>query len=151
MKGVLRKPTPDDIEFISKNARQADIDEVKAGSGRTIKEAIMLANDVWNDSVVWAVKNKPVCIMGVNEDNEGNGIVWFIATDEFEKNRFYFARHCKKCAEALMSKYKLLYNYVHADHQKAIRWLKWLGFEFSEPLTLGVNKETFYRFEIKNV
>ena len=42
--------------------------------------------------------------------------------------------------------FPFMFNYVDARHTDAIRWLKWLGFEFDEAAPYGPFDLPFYRF-----
>jgi hypothetical protein len=45
--------------------------------------------------------------------------------------------------DELLELWPVLTNYCHAENTLALRWLKHLGFEISEPEKVGVNGEMF--------
>src|SRR6056300_1648014 len=116
---IIRKPTNEDIKYFDKNARQADKDEVFLFSGRTIGEVLSETPGVTQNAFIWEVEGKPVSIYGVSSWEEGNDVIWLLATDEFEKYKSTFRTDCKKVFQELIKDYKYLYNFVYAKHEKA--------------------------------
>ena len=146
---IIRKPLLSDIDYFDKNARQSDKDEIFLFSGRTIAETLNDTPGLYENSDVWVVEDKIVAIFGVSEF-DGKNIIWMIATDHFDKYSNIFRNGCKEVFEKMIKGRDYLYNFVHFKHKKAIKWLKWLGAEFSEPLPIGLNGELFCNFEIRN-
>lgn len=146
---IIRKPNKEDIKYFDKNARQSDKDEVFLFSGKTIGEVLNDTPNLEKDADVWVVEGKITAIFGVTEWGKDN-IIWMIATDEFEKHTRTFKDGCKEVFSKMIEGHDYLYNYVHAKHKRAIKWLKWLGAEILEPKPIGLNGELFCKFEIKN-
>lgn len=151
MKGIIRKAEKTDIDYISENAREADVKEAFLMSGKHLKDIFSEAGDIHDNSFVWEVDGKLICIYGVNPIDKKIGVIWLIATDDFEKYSVTFGRECKDVFKNLINGYDYLFNYVHNDHKKALQWLKWLGCKVCEPEPIGINKELFCKFEVRNV
>ena len=148
---ILRRPTLLDVLYLAENARQADKDEVLAFSGRTLLETLNDTPGLYINSNVWEVGGEVICLFGVTPSDDGNNILWFLATDEFDKYKRPVSVSCKRIFDEVVKGYDYLFNYVHADHKKAIRWIKWLACEVSDPEPIGINGEMFCKFEVKNV
>lgn len=147
---IIRKPEKGDIEYFDKNARQSDKDEVFLFSGRTIGEVLSDTPNLEKDADVWVVDGKITAIFGVTKWEEGNSVIWMLATDEFDKYTQIFRNGCKEVFGKMIEGHDYLYNYVRAKHIRAIKWLKWLGAEILEPQPVGLGGELFCKFEIKN-
>lgn len=149
VKYIIRKPNEEDVKYFDKHARQADKDEVFLFSGKTIGETLEDIPGITQNTHVWEVEGKPVAIFGVSSW-EDNDVIWLLATDDFEEYKGTFRTDCKKVFEELIKDYNYLYNYVHAEHKKAIRWLKWLRADILEPQPIGLGGALFCKFEFKN-
>ena len=59
-----------------------------------------------------------------------------------------YTKRTKKWANYFLSDYKFVYNFVPKDNKVTIKWLKWLGFEFSdkEIVVRGVKVLYFYKY-----
>ena len=119
-------PKTDYEEVINLQLRQSDIDEIRASSGLTPKEALIISLSVvpTGDLFVVIHDNKIEGVFGV----ETNGVVWFLATDKFKEFAYSFAKESKKWVQVMLEKYSFLHNYVSIHHQESIQWLEWLGF-----------------------
>ena len=53
-----------------------------------------------------------------------------------------------KVIEAMLDICPRISNHVHADNASSVRWLRRLGFTFSEAMPIGVNGEMFYEFHM---
>ena len=151
MEVILRRPTLLDVMQIARNAREADKKEAFLFSGKTLLENLNNTPGLYSNSQVWEVDGKVVCLFGVTPFEDGNNVLWFLATDEFDNHRKTISKVGKKIFDEVVKDYDYLFNYVHADHTKALRWIKWLGCEVREPEPLGINGEMFCKFEVRNV
>lgn len=148
---IVRKPTQDDVEYLIDHVRPEDIEEVDAFDGSTVEQSLREIPDLLENSEVWEVDGKIVAMFGVTpvKEYEGVGVIWMLATSEFEKYSKMFAVRCKKVVENMIDGYEFVYNYVHSKNEKSIEWLQWLGFKTYEPLRMGPKGEYFTRFEMK--
>lgn len=151
MKSVIRRPTLLDTFFLAKNARKADIEESSMLSGREMLDVFNQAHNLYLNSWVWEINGKLACMYGISPYDEKSGVIWFIATDEFDKHKMKVSRGCREVYEQLIDGYEYLFNYVHVRHKKALRWLKWLGVDILDAEPIGKNGEMFCKFEVKNV
>lgn len=151
---VVRKPDIFDVEYLIDHIRPEDQEEVDALDGSTVEQALEETPDLLGNSFVWEVDGKVVCMFGVTpcEDHEGVGIIWLLATSEFDKYTKMFAIRCKRVFEEVIKDYEYLFNYVYSENKKSIKWIEWLGFTVHDPEPLGREGAAFHRFDmIRNV
>ena len=151
MTGIFRKPTPDDINFLIENIREMDAKEIFYMSGGTVAQCLNDTVGILDNSTVWEVEGKVVCIFGTTPCyEEDHYIVWLLATNYFDEYKNIFKRICKKAFKETVKGKKHVYNYVYYGHTKAIEWIKWLGCKVYEPVPIGINNEMFCKFEVIN-
>lgn len=151
MVGTIRRPNLLDTLYLSQHARNEDKEESFLLSGKDMMQVFNEAERLYLNSWVWEVDGKLVCMYGVTPYGDGEGVIWFIATDEFDKHKNVFGRGCKEVYNKMIEGYDYLFNYVQESHKKAIRWLEWLGAEILKPEPIGINGEMFCKFEVRNV
>lgn len=92
-----------------------------------------------------------LCILGVHPHtlNEHIGIPWMLASEEAFTSHIRFLKQSKPVLKVLTMGYQQLLNLVHKDNDKAIHWLRWLGFEFDkDELINGQIPEGFRLFSM---
>lgn len=140
----FRNTTIQDVEYVAKHMRMADVKEVMA-LGRTphqsleegLTRSLMCVSACENDV--------PFIIYGMVPDSltGDSAIIWALGTTVRPAKAFI--EYAPKIIDQMHSMYPLLYNYVHCDNIISIRWLKRLGFEFEKPI------HDFMRFSKKCV
>lgn len=118
-------------EQLIRTMREYDRREI-AMLGKT--PAFGLRHSVDNSSKVFCYcEDDTVLIMiGVCPAMGDIGVIWMISTEEtFSRKRMQFLKESRTVLMELAEGFSTLYNIIHKDNHKAIRWLKWLGFEFS--------------------
>jgi len=138
---VIKQAQQADIDYVCANMRQADRAEIWASHRRT-PEAVAVACKDANPYVV-TVNGVPCIIFGCSGPAE-TGTPWLLATDLIQTIGVRFIRGSRPIVDQWLAKYLVLENFVHADNELSIKWLKWLNFEFKE--TVIVNNEPFIRF-----
>ena len=151
MRAVLIKPLEDgDIEKMKQTIRDIDRLEVKAMLGENLDNALHITAQISFRAKAGYYEDALVAIWGIGSrtplSREGNP--WLLATTEMDRPevRKAFLKHCREEFDALVDGYHYCWNYVHARNRTAIRWLKWLGFEFMNDETL-VDGEPFRFFK----
>ena len=151
MTGIFRKPTIFDVDYLANNAREMDVREVFYMSGGNISQGLNSTPGLYENSLVWEVDNKLVCMFGTTPcSQEGHYVVWLLATNYFDDHKNVFRKICKNVFQETVKGKKYVYNYVYAGHIKAIKWIKWLGCKVYDPEPMGVNGEMFCKFEVIN-
>ena len=145
--GHLRKATLEDLKYVANNMRVLDKIEAYYQSGQQPEKALQFTYVCSNINMAIADDNdKPIGLCGV----VSGGVIWMVATDKLFENKKYriqLIRKGRKWVESLLKKYKVLYNFVYAENDSAIKWLKSLGFTFIQYHEhYGMQGKPFYEF-----
>lgn len=138
----------EDASTIAPHLRDADKNEIIASSGPNIEQAILSSIVSSEAHTVCLPDLSPICIFGIGDDMQGNGIPWMIGTDEMIKHRKALIRDARKWINDQLEVYPLLYNYADGRNTVHLNWLRRVGFTIS-PLAeyIGVDREVpFYLF-----
>ena len=60
--------------------------------------------------------------------------LWLYTTKHLEEHVFMFVRHSQKVVEQVLQEYPEVVGHCVIGNDKAMRWLRWLGAEFGEPV-----------------
>jgi hypothetical protein len=145
---TYRKPTIEDIEYVASHMREADIREVKA-YGYSPKMGLKLSVDFSDEAYTGIIDGEVSIIFGYTAPNFTDGEVWALGTDKCFTIPRDMLIEGKKHIQKFLERAENLTNYIGADNQHSITWLKHLGFTISEPEPRGLNGEMFRKIEIK--
>jgi len=134
---IIRNATQSDVDYVCTHMRQDDRLEIWASHRRTPKQAAIVCGTA--SPYIALVDGVPCIIFGCF-----GGTPWLLATPLIQTIGVRFIRGSKAIVDQWLDQYKVLENYVHADNEISIQWLKWLGFSLEE--TIIVNDEKFIRF-----
>lgn len=140
----------EDVPAILPLVRQADIDEITEALGIPMEEALLDAvTDSLNAKKI-VVNGQVVAVFGdaIHNILGSIGIPWLISTVHVERNARAFLKVCKPEVQGMLTRHHHLINYVDARNTAAIRWLKWLGFEFGPATPYGPKGFPFYPFTL---
>ncbi len=142
---------PDHADHLADKLREMDVVECMA-FGTKPKEALLSAfeHDMATMTVVDKT-NKPLAMFGVGESaDQQTPYVWMLGTKEFPKvARRDLVKHSKTwIRELLKITGGTAMNVVHCYNRPAVRWLEWLGANFTHELT--IKGEPFYKFILIN-
>jgi hypothetical protein len=131
--------TREDIDYVIKNIRDADRREVEDAQGVDIKEALQNLYHIKNNAWTGLVDGNIVAIFGVQRLSfiTDFGVPWMLGAKNMDKYWITFARHCKPVFKLMSENFSELANYVDDRNDLAKLWLKYLGFQLSEPLAHG--------------
>lgn len=136
------------LEAVAANARPEDRAEFIAASGCTPLQVLERGAAL---STCWAglVDDEPVCVFGVSPVSTltGIGCPWMVATPAMERQPRALMRASRVVMDDFRSRYTWLTNFVDNRNQKAIDWLRWLGFSIGEPQPVGRDGALFRRFD----
>lgn len=145
--------TEEHAEYIADRARMADVQELWAFARVTPLECMKQGMDRCK-ARTGTIDGQPVCMFGVTPVTllGAAGTPWMVGTTELDKNQLTVARRCRPELSSLYTGYNVLVNFVDARNRKAIRWLKWLGFDLDqEPTPMGPDSMPFYRFHMRRI
>jgi hypothetical protein len=145
----------DDVYDLAPRLRQADKDEVKASSNLDPLQALLISMQCSEETnSMIASDGEVVGMFGVAPTPDPMlGIPWMLASDRLPELTREFIPQSLEWVIETNNKYPILYNYVAKDNKKAIRWLKYLGFNFTQLVEkFGHGQKPFYEFvRINNV
>src|SRR5574341_510920 len=92
-----------------------------------------------------------LCCCGVVRMNmlSSIGNIWCVTSKYLPGHSVVFFRKSRMWVREQQEQYALLYNYVPVWHTKSLKWLRWLGFEFSSPMRLY--DEMVHRVELRGL
>ena len=139
------------IEAMLPHVRQADVDELWASTMSTPEEALRLGLKMSSECWAGLVDGEPFCVFGVVPGSilGGIGLPWLVGTEGIQKHRRFFLRGSKSFGQHWLETFDSLVNLVDARNTVAIRWLKWMGFQFSPPTPAGPLMLPFHLFELR--
>ena len=151
MKPEIREATLEDALSIGARARAADIAECWAASHHTPTESMIEGVNISTKAWTATFDGVPLVMFGVAPASaiNGIGVPWLLAADGLERHQLGFLTHCRPCLDEIRAIYPRLYNFVDARNQIAIRWLRWLGFTFGEPIPYGKEQLLFLPFKME--
>lgn len=140
-----------DCYAMAPNLRVEDRLEIDAAIGLEAIDGLLWACQASTECYTLMRYGKPIAMFGSGpiEGHEGHGFVWMLGTEDIKRVALTFLRHSKRWVERLMMNYKTIGNCVDARNRLHIRWLKWIGFDFSrEVVSYGVRGLPFYEFSL---
>ena len=140
-----------DMHYVVNNARDEDIVEVTASSGGLSVDSMNHALEISSSAYTVYINNSefPVGIMGVAPTGENSGSPWFIGTNGLDGKDLIIIKSSKRIIEVLSRGYKRLFNLVHCDSAKSIRWITYCGFTLHDPIKAGVTGDLFFPFSME--
>lgn len=149
MVALVRLATINDCNLLGPRLRDADKEELKISCGLGPVTALTKSlND--SDEAYVAVDGKgvPILMFGVvNANLDFIGVPWMLGGKGIYQHTRQLKSECKEWLDVVHKDYDLLFNYVHAENPKAIRWLQWMGFTMVRLVPeYGVGKKPFYEF-----
>lgn len=138
------------VEEMATRVRAADVEELWASGRKTPVEAMRLGIQVSTDAWAGLVDGEVMCVFGVAPYSmlTGTGVPWMVGSTLIDRHASRFAMRCRPVVNRMLDDYPHLVNYVDSRNRRAIRWLRWLGFEVGEPEPYGWQGIPFHRFEM---
>lgn len=137
---------PSHIDPIASRIRQADLEECWAGGALTIRDALAMSLSTASLARTWLVDGVPGAMGGIGSWVPGIGRIWLLTTDLVEGHQKEFLRASFKEFRAARADYEYLSNFVMASNDRAIQWLRHLGFVFGDAQFHGPMCKMFYHF-----
>ena len=93
---------------------------------------LMLTSSLW----VGLVEGKLICTWGLIPPTlmSDQAYLWLYTTPALKEHQFIFVRKSQIALEGMLKEYPLITGHASAENTQAIRWLKWLGATFSDPV-----------------
>ena len=150
-KYVFAKPTRGDAEYVACNLKNDNQLELLALIGDNALKEIIESLEHSEDIGCLYIDGLPAAVYGVRRINplSDSGIAWLLMTEEVNKHKIFVGKATRNGIQAILGRYKKVYNWVNAENKDIIRWLKWLGATFSGPQPYGVYRKQHYYFEFR--
>lgn len=149
---MIRPTEPGDADALFSNLRASDLAECRA-YGRGGATAAGVASNVNRSALCWSgfVDGDLAAILGVAPINmlTGIGSPWMLGTPVLDAHQRILVRKTPEYIARMLKAFPHLVNFVHAHNTTSVRWLRRLGFSFSEPAPFGALGEPFHRFEMR--
>lgn len=147
---VVREIRTSDVSQLAENLRPEDKAEILAFSddvAGTILNA--LQHSSWAYTV--EVDGELACMFGVGALSllSESGVPWMLGTDVINRNKRSVITYGKQYIQAMLKEYPHLWNMVHAENKRSIKWLKRLGFTVHEAQPMGPKQSMFHPFEMR--
>lgn len=149
MDKYIRDSIADDVQFLAKNLRQEDVEEVEALGSSAF--AALRRGYCSSDPCRTLLDDKdvPIAMVGiVKTHNPQLGGIWLLGTQGIETNTYKFLKYSRPALDSLFqdSTYEGFYNYAYSENHLHHKWLKWLGFTFLREVQLPPHGKSFYEF-----
>jgi len=140
----------DEADAIAAIVRQADIDELCEGLGLDLPFALRQCFGGSLKASKIVVGDEIVAVFGdaAHDIKQSIGVPWLISTIHVEKRAKGFLKVCKPEVAEMLTRHDTLINYVDERNTQAIRWLKWLGFQFGAAVPYGPKGFPFLPFQL---
>lgn len=115
--------------------------QLAPGNQEIMRQAIAGATKVW----LGFKDDKVLCVWGLIAPTllSDQAYLWIYTTEYMKEHVFGFVRHSQRAVEEMLKLYPTICGHSISGDAKSIRWLKWLGAEFHEPI------DNILSFEIK--
>jgi hypothetical protein len=139
-------PTPALIAELAAHLRRADADEVLASSGRTPLQALTQSVVVSDDCRMTLYRGRPLSIGGLVLVDEQVACPWQLCAEEAPRHGKGILRLGRQALNHWLTVRPVLCNLADARNTESLRWLRWLGFTFGEPVPHGPSGLPFIPF-----
>lgn len=131
--------------------RKADREEVEALTGRNPREVLVESVKVSQKAWAGLADDRLVCLFGVAPLSLTGvtGIPWLVGSDDICTYSRQFLRRNRAYVREMLADFPVLRNVVDQRNTVSIRWLRWLGFSFGEPLPMGPRNLPFIPFSME--
>lgn len=143
----IKPSTASDVDYLAIHMRKSDKREIDAISGSRPRKALERAMEL-GEAYTAFYDGVPALMFGVTDGDNltGSGCPWMLVTNEMDIPPREVLVISKRIVANMQHMYYHLENYVDVRNRKAIKWLKWLGFQFEPALPIGRRGELFHRF-----
>jgi hypothetical protein len=147
---LIRPARPEDVALLAPHLREADRREIWVLSRLEPAEALRRSLAVSVRAWTALTGGRVILMWGVARLGGLLGFVgqpWLLGADILERPEISreFIRQSKPYARELAKDFRRLENWVQGQNSLAVRWLGWLGFNFSSAPTV-FNGGEFYHF-----
>jgi hypothetical protein len=138
-------PTPEHVVALAETMRPEDAAEVRASGGyspvRALWESLVLSTEAYallfdhQVAAIWGV---------VQTQPRREGVAWMMSGRVVLAHRREFLRLSKVVLRDLLQRYPVLWNFIDARYEAALRWAQWLGGELRAAVPHGLEQRPFH-------
>ena len=135
-------------DYIAANLRPSDKREMYYMAVLTPAAAIKATTASAVRSYTALVDGLPALMWGVSRRSfvSSVGVPWLLGTMVAEDHQYKFGRETLTYFKEMASLFPVMENYALAENKRALRWIKWAGFDIEEPRPYGAFGAEFVRF-----
>lgn len=134
------KATLEHAGYLQHHLRDSDIRECMVHGATPWRALHVPLSSKHAETWTGIYKDEPVCMFGVypfeNTANLTSGYIWLLGSEVLNQEHRKFLRVSKQMSDWLCSQYDWVENLVPIEHERTIKWLDWLGYEFSNQPTV---------------
>lgn len=139
----------DDLfKVLEMELREGDLNEIKAGSG--LYPPCALYKSIRNSDVCWVAEDEHKTILAVFGVcvYPDVGVPWYLGTKKATSKPRLFLELSLEVVDKMLSIHPILVNVVDSRNNKAIKWLRLLGFTIypTQAITMYDKEVLFYPF-----
>ncbi len=96
------------------------------------RKCVSSAGKLWTGFV----DGELVCMWGLIPPSflSEHAYLWLYTTPALAGNEFTFVRQSQIAVGKMLLEYRVIIGHAAANNERGIRWLKWLGAEFDDPI-----------------
>lgn len=93
---------------------------------------LRMSESIWTGTV----DGKLACMWGLIPPSlmSFQAYLWMMHTPLVEEHTFLFVRYSQLAMKEMLEEYEVIVGHVEAEQDRSIRWLRWLGAVFGEPV-----------------
>jgi hypothetical protein len=141
------------IDELLANVRPADQDEAWALAHMSVAQGLKQSLQHSQQAYAGVAKGRLLCVIGVASRSliGGSAEPWLIGHARLDRHAHAFARASRPALAQWVQHYGRLANWVDARNERAIRWLRWLGFELGPATPYGIDGLPFHPFQMRAI
>lgn len=99
---------------------------------KTLDACLGFATHLW----IGEINDKIACAWGLVPPSllSDEAYLWLYSTSAVDEHKFIFVRYSQRLIEEMLKIYPTIVGVTDAKASDSIRWLKWLGAKFGEPI-----------------
>lgn len=98
----------------------------------TLEQCVLLTLSLW----VGFYNGGLACVWGLIPPTlmSTQAYLWLYTREDVKEYEFLFVRNSQRAVEQMLEEYPLIVGHTRVGNDKTIRWLRWLGATFDEPI-----------------
>lgn len=99
---------------------------------RVMEECVGISQNLW----AGFIHDDLACAWGLISPSilSNQAYLWLFTTSLIDQEKFLFIRHSQRQVEEMLKRYPNLVGFCDVNNHRAIRWVRWLGGVFKEPI-----------------